>query len=127
MQSKAFYKWLVLISILLSVMIVGMSFIPGFEGTLGISLFSLLFFVLLNIGVYYLGLRSARSEDKNSLTRLIMLLVFLKMISCLLIVIIYDQGWKPSTNHYIIPFFAIYVSYTIFEVDMLSKISKMKI
>ena len=108
-------------------MIVSMSLIPGFEDALAISLFSLLFFVLLNIGVYYLGLRSVRSKDKNSLTRLIMLLVFLKMISCLLIIIVYDQGWKPATNHYIIPFFLIYVSYTIFEVDMLSKISKMKI
>jgi hypothetical protein len=127
MQTKAFYKWLILITILLSVMIVGLSFIPNFKDTLGISLFSLIFFVVLNIGIYYLGVKSVRSKDKNSLTRLIMLLVFLKMISCLAIVIVYDQGWQPATNHYIIPFFLIYISYTIFEVDMLSKISKMQL
>jgi hypothetical protein len=127
MKFKSFATRLCIITFLLAIVIIGIATVPGFSHTLGISVFSLVFFVLLNLAIYFAGIKSALSADPNSLTRLIMFLVFFKMFTCLLIVIVYDQYWNPASNHYILPFLIIYVTYTVFEVLFLSKISKLKV
>ena len=125
MESSAFFKRLTLVTILLALCILAFSFIPIFEGILPISFASLIFFVLLSIAVFYLGNAAARSSNKNRLTQLIMILVFVKLFSCLLIIIIYDRVFQPASNYYVIPFFMIYIVFTIFEVGMLTKANKL--
>jgi hypothetical protein len=124
MKSPVFFKWLIILTVLLAGIIMALSLIPIFENILGISFSTLIFFVSLSITVYYLGNSAARSRNKNRLTQLIMILVFFKLFSCLLIIIIYDRFFHPVSNYYVLPFFIIYISYTVFEVMMLSKANK---
>ncbi len=124
MKSPVFFKWLIILTVLLAGIITALSLIPIFKNILGISFSTLIFFVSLSITVYYLGNSAARSRNKNRLTQLIMILVFFKLFSCLLIIIIYDRFFHPASNYYVLPFFLIYISYTVFEVMMLSKANK---
>lgn len=127
MKSSVFFKWLILLTLLLTILIFVLSFIHIFKDSLAISLSSIIFFVSLSIVVFYLGNAAARSANKNRLTQLIMILVFFKLFSCLLIIIIYDRFFHPANNYYVLPFFLIYILYTVFEVIMLTKANKLSV
>ncbi len=98
--------------------------IEGFEATKSITSISLPFFVVLSIIIYFLAVRAARSRDKNSLTRLVMATVFIKLVGCLAIIIIHDRMYHPESGHYVIPFIAYYIAYTVFEVKLLTDLNK---
>jgi hypothetical protein len=125
MKSSAFFTWLTILTALLSIIILALSTFEIFAAIKLISFSSLIFFVALSIVVFYLGNAAASSENKNRLTQLIMILVFFKLFSCLLIIVIYDRLFKPSSDYYVLPFFLIYIVFTVFEVTMLSKANKM--
>lgn len=127
MKSSVFFKWLIIITLLLTTVIFVLSFIEIFKDSLAISLSSIVFFVSLSIAVFYLGNAAARSTNKNRLTQLIMILVFFKLFSCLLIIMIYDRFFHPVNNYYVLPFFLIYILYTVFEVIMLTKANKLSV
>ncbi len=127
MKSSVFFKWLIIITLLLTTVIFVLSFIEIFKDSLSISLSSIVFFVSLSIAVFYLGNAAARSTNKNRLTQLIMILVFFKLFSCLLIIMIYDRFFHPANNYYVLPFFLIYILYTVFEVIMLTKANKISV
>jgi hypothetical protein len=125
MRSSAFFKWLSILTALLIVMILALGRFELFAGIEPISFGSLIFFIALNVGVFYLGNAAARHKNKNRLTQLIMILVFFKLFSCLLIIVIYDRLFHPPSDYYVLPFFLIYIVFTVFEVMMLSKANKM--
>ena len=54
-----------------------------------------------------------------------MILVFIKLFCCLLIIIVYDRLFHPQSNVYVIPFFLIYIAFTVLEVNMLSKANRL--
>jgi hypothetical protein len=124
MTNTSFYKWLIISTASLLIVISLLSLIKGFEQILPISLASLAFFVALNIIVFYLGVAAIKSPNHNLMTQLTMILVFFKLMSCLIIVIAYDQLYHPANDTYIIPFFLIYITYTVLEVTMLTKLNK---
>lgn len=125
MESSAFYKSLSLVTIILMVILLAISYLPPFKGILAISFVSLAFFIALSIIVFYLGNAAAKSPNKNRLTQLIMILVFVKLFCCLFIIIIYDRLFEPRTNFYVLPFILIYIVFTVFEVNMLSKANRL--
>ena len=127
MKSSVFFRWLIILTLLLTTLIFVLSFIHIFKDSLAISLSSIVFFVSLSIVVFYLGNAAARSTNKNRLTQLIMILVFFKLFSCLLIIMIYDRFFHPPNNYYVLPFFLIYILYTVFEVIMLTKANKLSV
>lgn len=53
-----------------------------------------------------------------------MMLVLFKLVCCVVIVLVYDRAFKPENKAYLIPFFVIYLAYTVFEVIMLTKANK---
>lgn len=125
MESSAFFKQLSIISFVLIIFILALSYLGPFNDILPISYASLAFFVILSVAVFYLGNAAARSSDKNRLTQLIIILVFFKLFSCLFIIIAYDRMFQPQSNYYVLPFFLIYIVFTIFEVNMLTKANRL--
>ena len=125
MTQTQFYLWLAG----LTTGVVGIVFLlllfPAFGDILPVSLISVGFFVILCITVYYLGNQAAKSDNKYVLTRLILGLVFIKIFACLAIVIVYEKLFEPDTNYYMLPFFLIYLVYTVFEVILLTKANKL--
>ncbi|MEK7254275.1 MAG: hypothetical protein AAB316_05985 [Bacteroidota bacterium] len=103
-----------------------LSFVPIFQNTLLFSLASVAFFTLLSAGMYFLAAKAALSKDKNAFTRLIMLFTFGKLLLTTVLIVAYHRIAKPADNNFIIPFFLIYISYTIFETIFLSRLGKIQ-
>lgn len=88
---------------------------------------SLAFFVALSITMFYLGKMTAGSDkSRMAFSNTVLGLVIGKMILSMLIVFSYAQEVKPESKLFLIPFFAIYFIYTIFETWFLMKLSYIK-
>lgn len=124
MSGKLFFGWLIAITVPLVILSTFLTGIEGFEATKSITAISIPFFVVLSIIIYFLAVRAARSKDKNSLTRLVMATVFIKLVGCLAIIIIHDRIYHPESGHYVIPFIVYYILYTVFEVKLLTDLNK---
>lgn len=90
-----------------------------------ISYISIAFFVSLSVLIYFIARVSGKSTNKNLLTQWIMILVFVKIFSGLVIIIAFDRIYHPETNLFVVPFFLAYLIYTALEVWILTNASKM--
>jgi hypothetical protein len=91
-----------------------------------ISLITLVFFVLMSLSMYLLAAKAAVSKDKNAFTRLIMVFTFVKMLLTVILIILFQKLLKPENTLYLIPFFFIYIVFTVFETMFMTKLGKIK-
>ncbi|NND06650.1 MAG: hypothetical protein HKN87_09740 [Saprospiraceae bacterium] len=124
MKTATFFLWISLLTLILTIGTYLMASTAFFAGSFPISFGSIIFFTILTIGAHYLGVLAARSKNQNHLTQLTMVLVFFKLFSCLLIVFLYDRIFDPPTSNYLLLFFLIYLTYTIFEVIVLTQANR---
>lgn len=83
-------------------------------------------FFLLSLSVFYAGAKSALSKEPNAFTRLIMLFTFGKLFLAGGLVIVWYKFARPDSVYFVIPYFVIYIAYTVFETDVLTRLSKIK-
>ena len=126
MNQRRFFSQLGILT--LSVMVVIYLFNQAFgeDSAQAFFLISIGSFTLLSTGVYFMAAKAAISKDKNAFTRLIMGLTFAKLILTLILVIAYQRLAHPGSLFFIIPFFLIYMAYTIFETMYLTKLGKIE-
>ncbi len=108
---------LVLLTLLLGVV----APLADFQGIVGVSI---LFFVLFSIVVYWLAGKAARSTNKYSFTHVTFLFIFGKLLFSVIIVLAYKKIAAPDTNWFVIPFFFIYLCYSIFETSFMMKLGR---
>ena len=125
MLDSKFYLWLCILACFSTFSVLILNQFDGFIQSAPLSYFSISFFSLLCLIVHYAGKRAAQSTNKNLLTQLIMIVVFIKLLFCLLIVVGYDRIYQPESNHFIFPFLSLYLIYTIFEVVILTQANRM--
>ena len=99
---------------------------PQFHVSFQFSLLSLLFFVVISAVMFLIAAQAALSKDKNVFTRLIMVFTFVKMLLTLALVVVFQKFARPTNNLFLIPFFSIYIVYTIFETTFMTKLGKIK-
>ena len=85
---------------------------------------TILFFVILSILIFIVGSYVAEQKNKNTFTSVILLVMITKMFLSILLVGIYSKVHNPTNNYFLIPFFAIYLIYTIFEVHLMTRLGK---
>jgi energy-coupling factor transporter transmembrane protein EcfT len=73
---------------------------------------------------FFLQSKSVLSSNKSLFGNVFLLSIFFKLILCGLLVIAYALIAKPSSVHFILPFFVIYLFYTVFEVYFILKLAK---
>lgn len=122
MATSTFFKQLAIVSIISAVGILLLPYI-NMAAHQNIGWASLGLFVLLCLPMYYLSQRAMRSEDKLQFTNLFLIFTSTKMFAAILIVFVYHKIAAPSSKLFLVPFFAIYLIYTIFEIYFLTKIS----
>jgi len=81
-------------------------------------------FLLITILMYYSGRRAARSNNKNDFTSVVMGFTTGKMFTVLLAIVIYQRTVLPDHNFFILPFFSMYLIYTIFETYVMTKLGR---
>ena len=126
MTKKLFFKYLAVLTFILALAIVLLSFIPFFQGHLAFSWSSWGFFTLFTIGVYFLANQAAQSPNLNTYSSVILGVIFIKMVFIIFIVLIYKKLMDPGSPWFLVPFFIIYLSFTIFEIYFMSKLGRLK-
>jgi len=91
-----------------------------------LSWIGLAFFTALTLATFYLGKMTAQSPNLMAFTNMSIGLIFGKMILSMLIVFAYAQETKPQDKIFLVPFFSIYLIFTICETWILLKLSSPK-
>lgn len=126
MSKSQFFKSLITITFSLAIIIFLLAIIPLFQGHQIFSWVCLGFFLFFTIGVYFLANKAAHSPNLNDLTSVIVGVIFLKMVFIIIIVLIYKKTMNPDSPWFLVPFFLIYLVFTIFEVYFMTKLAKTK-
>ncbi len=126
MTKHSFFNQLVGLSLVIGVLLLSLSYIPLFQTDISVSWVSWLFFIVFTIAVFYTAQRAALSTNPHTFTTVIMGVVIGKMFFSILIILLYIQIMNPESRYFLLPFFAIYFSFTIFELHFMTKLGKMK-
>ena len=80
-----------------------------------LSVYGFVFMALTSWFYLYKLMKSANSTNKNIFIQTVMVNIFVKMVSILMIVVIYYKLYNPKEKVIIIPFLVIYLLYSVFE------------
>ncbi len=126
MPRRSFYNQLGSLSVGIAVLLIILNFIPLFQADIAVSWVSWVFFIFFTIAVFYTAQKAALSSNPHTFTSVIMGVVIGKIFFSIIIILIYVKLTNPETRYFLLPFFAIYFSFTIFELHFMTKLGKMK-
>lgn len=90
------------------------------------SIVSLGFFFLLTLAIYFFGRAAAKSKSPTSFIQAILGILGAKLFGACLLILIFDRVFHPESRWFLLPFFSLYLIYTILETYLLMKLGKMK-
>lgn len=125
MSQGRFFLHLIILSFIVTLGLYYFHQLPRFHPYSGLSWLSLAFFNMLSIFMYYTGHRAAQSTNKHHFTNVVMGFTIGKMMISILIILGYLKLAEPDDRLFILPFFGIYLIYTIFETYFLTRLGKM--
>lgn len=82
-------------------------------------------FVLLSVAMYYQGYKAALSENKHDFTNTFLGFLVGKLFLCGGVIIGYFYLAEPSSKLFVLPFFGVYIVYTVFEVLFMSRLGRL--
>ncbi|MDX1941109.1 MAG: hypothetical protein SFU99_11190 [Saprospiraceae bacterium] len=126
MSHRSFFAQLSLITLILALVLASALYFSTSKQDQFFSWGTLLFFVILTIGVYFIANQAVKSKNKSRIIALSMGFTFFKMVLCVAIALAYKSLVTNVSYLFVFIFLAIYIVYTIFETSMLMKLSKMK-
>lgn len=126
MENRIFYTQFSIITIISALLIGGSLFVPMMAGHIAIGWIYLVFFCIFVWVSFFMGKKAASSENKNDFTRLVITLIFLKLLFCIMIVLCYDKFMQPSDSNHVIYFLVLYIVYSFFEFSILTKLGQSK-
>jgi hypothetical protein len=100
--------------------------LPSFQPFAVFSWCSLCLFFLLTIAMYFSGYSAAKSNNKNDFTTVAIGFSGGKIFLSAILILIFTELAKPESKLFILPFFGIYVLYTIFEVYFMMRLGRLK-
>jgi hypothetical protein len=126
MPPSRFFLQLSLLSLFTAALIVASLQWPPLQEHGILSWGTMLLFMSLSVGVYYLGSRAAHSTNKHQFTNVVVGFTMLKMMLCILIILAYNQLASPTSKWFALPFLGIYLFYTIFETYVLMRLGRLE-
>ncbi len=126
MNRRRFFLQLGLVTAIVLVVLIFLHIFQPFAAFKVISTITLAFFLLMSIAMYFIAAKAAISKDKNAFTSLIMLFTFGKMLLTVVLILAFQKLLKPESNYYLIPFFFIYIVFTVFETIFMTRLGKIK-
>lgn len=127
MSRQNFFKQLGVLSIALILLLFLLHAFTAFKAFQVLSWLSLGLFILLSIGMYFGGYQAAMSDNKHTFTNAVLGFTIGKMVLSVIVILTYNELAQPESKLFLIPFFVIYVIFTVFETYFMMKLGKMKI
>lgn len=125
MSRQNFFKQLGALSIILVLVLFLLHSFAPFKAFSNLSWLSLALFILLSIGMYFGGFKAAMSDNKHTFTNAVLGFTIGKMFLSIIVILGYNELIKPESKLFIVPFFTIYVVFTVFETYFMMKLGKM--
>lgn len=125
MTVKAFYLQLAIVTLIAAATAFGINTFPQFADVQPIAWISLGIFVLLSVVMYYAGRKAAFSDNKHDFTNVSLGVTIGKIFIAILFILGYNQLMQPDSRFFIIPFFLMYLIYTIFETYIMMKLGRL--
>ncbi len=122
MKQQTFWIWLTGISAISALALFFLLQSAKFTAHAPFTWSTLAFFVLFTVLAFFYGSMAARSKNKHQFTNAFMGLTMGKMMISGMIVAAYWFVVKPGDKLFIVPFFAIYLVYTVFEAAVLMQV-----
>ena len=126
MPQQSFFIQLALVSAGTAGLLLWINTFPQFSPHSSLNWSSLILFILLSLMMYFVGRKAALSENKNTFTNTVLLFTMAKLFLTIIIIYVYNEMVKPESRLFILPFFAIYIIFTIFETYFMIRLGKMK-
>lgn len=98
--------------------------LPLFQTYQDLSLWSVILFVVISIVMFYIGRWGVEHSNKNIFTTLLFGFVAAKMFLSVVLLLVYHLFMEPANQFFILPFFLVYIVYTIFECVYLTKLNE---
>lgn len=124
MSHQKFLRPFIGLTISLALLVVLIGFYPPLAAYQDIFIISILFFVAFSILTYWLADNAARSKNKFAFTQVTFLFLFGKLLFSVLILVVYKQIAMPENNLYVLPFFLVYLCYTVFETGFMMRLGR---
>ena len=80
--------------------------------------------MLLTLAMFLLGGATAKNKDTNLFTGVVLGFTFGKIFLSFLIVVGYHQLAQPTSKIFLLPFFIVYLIFTIFETYLMMQIGQ---
>ena len=125
MSQRSFFIQLSVLSLSTAILLFFLNRIPQLQAYSALSWISFAAFVALCILMYLAGHRAAMSDNKNDFSNAVLGFTAGKMFLAIFVIFGYIQLAQPPDKLFIIPFFAIYLIYTIFETYFMMKLGRM--
>ncbi len=124
MDQGRFFSLLLVTTATTALVVFGLHQIPRLQPYWLLSLLSTVGFCLLSVFMYYAGRNAARSSNKNDFTNIIMGFTMGKMVLSFVLIFAYLKLVEPADKIFVLPFFSIYLIYTVFETYFMMKLGR---
>ncbi len=85
------------------------------------SLCTFLVYFILTIMMYLFANNAKKTPDTGAYTSILLSFHWIRIFTSLIFILTYINIFVPKSNLFLLPFFTIYILFTIFEVYMLTK------
>ncbi|MFK7948309.1 MAG: hypothetical protein AB8G11_12030 [Saprospiraceae bacterium] len=123
MSVKQFMVQLLLVTSFVGVVLWLLSSLPIFQAHQQLSWLSLLLFFVISIVMYFTGRWGVNNDNKNTFIGLMYAYMGGKMFLSVVLIMLYYFYVEPNTKLFILPFFVVYLIFTIFESYFLMKLN----
>lgn len=124
MESRKFFLQLLLTSSLSLLGILSLYYLPALASGIRLAWIALAFFVLFSLLIYAIARRVSDSKKKEHFINLILAFTLLKMLFSFLLIASYAKIAHPESRLFALPFFGIYLLFTIFESAFMIRVGK---
>lgn len=124
MADKNFLRPLIGLTLVLIILVVLSGFYSPLAPYQDIFSISILFFVAFSVLTHWLANSAAHSSNKFAFTQVTFLFLFGKLLFSVLLLVVYKIVAVPETNLYVLPFFLVYLCYTVFETGFMMRLGR---
>ena len=126
METKTFLLQLLGVTVLAIGVTYGLHQIPTLREGGRLSAIAVGLFTLLSLLIFWRAKVAAASANRHSFTNVVMGVTMLKMFLSIVVIYAYVVLAEPANKLFVLPFFGIYIIYTVFEVYAMMQLSHTK-
>jgi hypothetical protein len=126
MSEKTYITYFLTLLILTALILICFQYIETLSRYSSLSWISLILFSAFSLFFYFGGKKTINSQDIHLFSKFFLSATVIKMLTSLTVILLYIFIVKPKDKLFIIPFFLVYLLFTIFEVYFMSKVGSKK-